>query len=251
MSKERIVIGNWKMQLGLGESLHLAKSLAKSFSKFRGSVAICPDYTSLELVSGIIKASSLKLGAQNVATQDHGALTGEVSISNLKELGVRYVIIGHSERRQLLGETDEMINLKIKTALGAKTVVPVLCIGEKTRGKNPTAIFQKQLTAAFRGVKIKAGQSVIVAYEPLWAIGTGRAITVKEITAAQATIYKLLEGIYPQVIVRNNFRVIYGGSVNSQNAKIFSGLENVSGLLVGGASLKSGEFKKICSDFLT
>jgi triosephosphate isomerase len=251
MSKEKIVIGNWKMQLGLGKSLHLAKDLAKSFGKYPGSVVVCPDYASLELVSEIIKKSSLQLGAQNVAMQNHGALTGEVSVANLKELGVRYVIIGHSERRQLLGETDEMINLKLKTVLAAKYITPILCIGEKTRGKSPAVVFKKQLTVALKGVKLGAGQSIIVAYEPLWAIGTGKVINVKEIMAAQAAINQLLEKLYSKAIVKNNFRIIYGGSVNAQNAKTFSGLENVSGLLVGGASLKTSEFKKICSDFLT
>ena len=211
-----------------------------------GFSRVCPDFTALLPIAVILRESLIKIGAQNAALKNCGALTGEVSVLNLKELGVKYVIIGHSERREIMGESDELINEKMKTVVAAKNLTPILCIGEKHHGQNPVAIFEKQLTADLAGVKISPTQKIIVAYEPLWAIGTGKVITAKEVLRAQVAIKEILEKLYAPALVKNNFSIIYGGSVDEKNAKNFADLANVDGLLVGGASLTASKFIKIC-----
>jgi len=252
MAKTKIVIGNWKMKLGAGQSLRLAESLRSlsAAGKFKGEIVICPDFTVLEDVGRIIKKTPIRLGAQNAALEGRGALTGEVSPLNLKELGAYYVIIGHSERREIMGETDALINKKMAAVLETKKLIPILCVGEKRRGQDPAAVFQKQLTADLKNIKIAPAQKIIVAYEPLWAIGTGKVITGKEVLRAHAAVRHILEKIYSPAIFARNFRLVYGGSVDEKNAANFAGLADVDGVLVGGASLTAVKFWKICVSLL-
>jgi triosephosphate isomerase len=186
----------------------------------------------------------LQLGAQDSAVTNYGAYTGEVSPVNLKALGVKYVIIGHSERREHLHENAAIINAKIKTALTNK-LIPVLCVGEKLIEKengDAKKFLSQELRLALRGVKIKSAGDLVIAYEPLWAIGTGHSIIPLE-----ANIINAFIRAQAAKILHKSVRVIYGGSVAAENSAEFLRQKNVDGLLVGGASLKVEEFSSICS----
>ncbi|MFA4999833.1 MAG: triose-phosphate isomerase [Patescibacteria group bacterium] len=240
---QKIIIANWKMQLNLKESLVLAKALARKITKTKNQVLVCPDYLALPFVGPILKSSPLILGAQDSAAALKGAYTGEVSAFNLKTLGVKYVILGHSERRSGLHENSAIINAKIKTALGAG-LIPVLCVGEKLAEKKAglaKKYLSGELSRALKGVKIKKASDLIIAYEPLWAIGTGVPIVPTEAEDINKFIKRRTA-----VILKKNIPVLYGGSVDASNAANFLGQPNVDGLLVGGASLKAEEFSKIC-----
>lgn len=239
---KKILIANWKMQLDYKSSLELAKKFAKNFKKSSDELIICPDFSVLSPTAEIIKKSALKLGAQDVAAYSLGAYTGEVNAKSLKQLGVKYVLIGHSERRQFLGEDGKLLKLKVAQALEAG-LVPVLCVGESAaqkKAKKTHLILKKQLSEVLDGLKVTDSKDLIVAYEPIWAIGTGRAILPQEAESNHVFIKGALAEIIGQIP-----RVLYGGSVNSQNAGDFLEWPNIDGLLVGGASLKVDEFSKI------
>jgi triosephosphate isomerase len=239
---KKIFIANWKMQLDIKESGALAKNYARSFKTSKDEIVLAPDFSSLSLVSTSIKKSAVKLAAQDVAAYDQGAYTGEVSAKSLKQLGVKYVLVGHSERRIYLKENGELIKLKIEQAL-KNNLIPVLCIGEslkERKAKKTNQILHKQLEEALAGLKISDDKSIIVAYEPIWAIGSGQAMSPSEAEGAHVFIKVALAEIIGQIP-----RVIYGGSVNAKNASEFLEWPNVDGLLVGGASLKLDEFSKI------
>jgi triosephosphate isomerase len=259
MKKNKIIIGNWKMKLGFKESLKLANDLVKKLKSLKGQIVLMPDFSALDGVGRIINGfplsgtmPKLSLGAQAFSVKDRGAYTGEVSPLNLKELGVKYALIGHSERREYFNETDEIVNLKLQNLLSVKNIIPVVCIGEKL-GEDRLVVFRKQLLAAFKGVKIEAKQKIIVAYEPLWAISTGKigkVITVAEAVEAHLEIRKILEEIYSPAVFLANFSLLYGGSVDEKNAQQFKNVANIDGVLVGGASLDAGKFLQICAVML-
>jgi len=231
------------MQLSYQASLDLAKKMAKKIKSAKNTVVICPDYLSLPAVAPLLKKSSLELGAQDSAVTNYGAYTGEVSPANLKALGVKYVILGHSERREHLHENAAIINAKIKAALAQK-LIPVLCVGEKlTEKENGEArkFLGQELRHALKGVKIKSAGDLVIAYEPLWAIGTGWPIIPLEADIINAFIRTQAAKILHQSV-----RVLYGGSVMANNSADFLRQKNVDGLLVGGASLKAEEFNSIC-----
>jgi triosephosphate isomerase len=239
---KKILIANWKMQLDYKGSIDLAKKFAKTFKKNSDELIICPDFSALPATAEIIKKSALKLGAQDVAAYPLGAYTGEVSAKSLKQLGVKYVLIGHSERRQFLGEEGKLLKLKIAQAL-ENGLIPVLCIGESAatkRAKKTHLVLKKQLSEALEGLKITDSKDLVVAYEPIWAIGTGKAISPQEAESNHVFIKGVLAEIIGQIP-----RVLYGGSVNAQNASEFLEWPNIDGLLIGGASLKVDEFSKI------
>ncbi len=245
----KIVIANWKMKLSLAETLELAKKMKDKFKGFSGSeVAVCPNLISLIEVGKIIKEGPLKLGAQNVFWEDKGAYTGEVSPSMLKEAGCEYVIIGHSERRKYLLENYEMIHQEFKATLNIEGLTPIVCVGEEAEERKTDRrdfVLVDQLQQALGGINLLGDQQVIVAYEPIWAIGSGVAIEPEEAEYAHKIIKISLRDMFGMKVVKNNFRIIYGGSISSKNVKEFADLEGVDGLLVGGASLDAGEFYKI------
>jgi triosephosphate isomerase len=248
----KIIIGNWKMKNGLKESVVLAEEMVEKFKNFDGQgkeVGICPTLVALTEVEKVIKKSSLKLGAQNVFWEDRGSYTGEVSPQMLIEAGCKYVIIGHSERRKYLLENYSMIHLKVREVLNTEKLIPVVCIGEENEDRKTDRrdfVLLNQLQQALGGIDISENQQIIVAYEPVWAIGSGTAIEPSEATYAHKIIRLALDDMFGMQVVEKNIRIIYGGSVTGKNVKSFSNLENMDGLLVGGASLDAEEFYKIC-----
>jgi len=248
----KVIIGNWKMKKGLSESVNLAKAIVEKFRDFKDTdkeVAICPTLVALTEVEKIVKRSKIKLGAQNVFWEDRGAYTGEVSPQMLIEAGCQYVIIGHSERRKYLLENYAMIHQKVREVLNTQSLVPVVCIGEENEDRKTDRrdfVLLNQLQQALGGIEIVDKQKIIVAYEPVWAIGSGTAIEPSEAKYAHKIIRLALDDLFGMQMVEKSFQIIYGGSVTPKNVKSFSNLENMDGLLVGGASLEADEFYKIC-----
>ncbi len=245
----KFIIANWKMNLSVAQSINLAKEYIKLFKKTPAEVVVCPSFTSLPFVGKMIAPTKLAMGAQNVFWEKTGPFTGEISPTDLTALGVGYVIIGHSERRMHLGEEDWMINKKIKACLSTRPLCPILCIGEgeedQEEGVRET-VLSRQLAEALEGVTLSVGQNLIVAYEPIWAIGSGETPDVEDIEYIMDVI---------KVILRRKFgekaddmcAVVYGGSVDRQFAEEIVNLDSVDGLLVGGASLQAREFYGIVS----
>lgn len=251
MKKNKIVIANWKMRLSFKETIALAEKMKEEFSVGgEKEIAVCPDFISLVAVGKIIEGSRIKLGAQDVFWEEKGAYTGEISPAMLAEAGCRYVIIGHSERRKYLLENYEIIYKKTKAVLDSGGMTPIVCIGEnwdERKTDRRDFVLVEQMEKALGGIEIIGQQEIIVAYEPIWAIGTGTAIEPAEAEYAHKIIKVKLNDMFGIERVKNNFRVIYGGSISSKNAADFSKLDNLDGLLVGGASLDADEFYKVAS----
>ncbi len=249
MKEEKIIIANWKMKLSLAETSALAKKMKTKFKALKnGNIVICPNFLSLVEVSEIIKGSNIKLGSQDTFWEDKGAYTGEVSPSMLLEAGCEYVVIGHSERRKFLMVNYEMIHKEVKAVLKHEDLTPVICIGEnwdeRKTDRRDFVLFD-QLQQALSGVDIVGNQQIIIAYEPIWAIGSGTAIEPSEAEYAHKIIRLTLNDMFGSKIVNNNFKIIYGGSINSKNVKGFTNLENLDGMLVGGAGLDADEFYSV------
>ena len=249
MANKKIIIANWKMQLTLKETLDLAKNVKDKFRTFDGGeVAVCPNFLSLIEVKKILSGSEIKLGGQDVFWEGQGAYTGEISPTLLTEAGCEYVIIGHSERRKFLMVNYEMIHRMIKAVLNTENLKPIVCIGEnwdERKTDRRDFVLYDQLQQSLSGVDIVGDQQVIIAYEPIWAIGSGTAIEPSEAEYAHKIVKLTLNEMFGMKIVNNNFKIIYGGSINSKNVKNFADLENLDGLLVGGASLDAEEFLKV------
>lgn len=241
-----IVIGNWKMKLGIPESKELASAI-KKINLTKAEVVICPSFVSLTEVAKIVKHADIALGAQDCFWESQGSFTGEVSATYLKEAGCDFVILGHSERRKYLNETDEMVHRKVGMALSAG-LVPVVCVGEtfeqRHDGSKDYTLIQ-QTTKALEGVQIGPDQRVIIAYEPVWVIGTGQAIEPEEAALSQQVIRQVLFDLFTPSVVKNNFSVIYGGSVDATNTSQLISLEENDGFLVGAASQSAEEFEAI------
>ena len=242
-----IIIANWKLNPGTAsEARLLFSAVKKGVAGIRNAeVVVCPPFVYLPALSEIRRAASL--GAQDCFWEDKGAYTGEVSSSMLKEFGVTHVIVGHSERRNWLGETDEMIARKIKAVLKEK-LMPVLCVGERERdssGDIPVVV-EEQICAALSGLKKGEFKNGIIAYEPVWAIGTGRPDTPDDAARAAIFIRKIVKKVLGKT-AGEGVRIIYGGSVNAKNAASFilKDIRGMEGMLVGGASLKADEFVQI------
>lgn len=250
MSIKKYLFANWKMNLGITDSLNLAVKIKKGFNKKwenKLELVLCPSYMALGVVAEAINKTSINLGVQNVFWQDRGSYTGEISSAMIEEVGCEYAIIGHSERREYLRETDEMVNKKIKHCL-SRQLAPIVCVGEtgpEHRAGKQHQVIIRQIQAAFSGVKVTKTDQVIVAYEPVWVIGTGQALPAAEVEIVNSLIERLLIDLYGREKVANNFRLIYGGSVNSENIHSFLAKKNIHGALVGNASLKSEEFLNI------
>lgn len=240
-------IANWKMQLTADKAFDLARQLTKQLKKLKQhQVVICPTFTELSGVQKIIKSTSLALGAQDVFWMDEGAYTGEVSARNLKQLGCEYVLIGHSERRRYLRETDEQINQKIKQAL-EYDLIPIVCIGElavERDNDQQQEVIKQQLDKALHKLNLDKTNKILVAYEPVWAIGSGQTITPQQAEQMHAFIKRtLLEIIDPQIATQ--IPVLYGGSIDSDNSPDILLQPTVDGLLIGGASLDAEQFISI------
>ena len=232
------------MKLGLPESIDLAKAIKKGAPNKKAEVVICPSFVSLSEVAKVLKRSGIKLGAQDCFWETSGAFTGEVSATYLREVGCEFVIVGHSERRAYLKETDEMVHQKIKMALAAG-LTPIICVGETFEQRQQGAkdyILIQQTTKALEGIEVGLEKQVIIAYEPVWVIGSGQAVDSSEVAITHQVIRQSLFDLFPAELVKQNFRIIYGGSVDANNVADFIALENTSGILVGGASLKAEEF---------
>jgi len=253
--REKWIIANWKMNLGLMASAKLAKILSKKYAESplfsrlfhtncKTNIIVCPSFTAILEVAKFLERSPIALGAQDMFWQERGAFTGEISPLMLMEVGVDYVILGHSERRQYLLETDQQINRKVRTAVHYG-LVPILCVGEtltqRHEGQTQDIVFE-QLEHALREVKVSDDQLVILAYEPVWSIGTGQPVHPEEVAEIHAMIKQYLYEKYPESIVNHHFKIIYGGSVDAHNVAQYTHQSNVDGVLVGGASLRSKEF---------
>ena len=251
---KKIIAGNWKMNLDIKKSLVLADRLSKilSIKKSKNEVIIFPDFSSLFLVSRIIKDSQIKFGSQDVAHKALGAYTGEVSLESLKQLNCKYIIIGHSERRQYFGD-DNLVSDKLFNIIKNSKITPILCIGEslEERKKGKTyEVLSKQLNLAFSKLKISdlKNRNIIIAYEPIWAIGTGLVAEVDDIIKAHKKIKANFSKMFKNDKIKE-VKVLYGGSVNVENFLNLQNLKEVDGLLIGGASLKAGDFLDIAYNF--
>lgn len=245
--RKPILAGNWKMYKSLSEALELVEKLKLSVSSVSDrEIVVCPPFTSLALVKQSIKNSNIKLGAQNLYWQSEGAFTGEISPKMLKDVGCDYVIIGHSERRQYFGETDESVNKKIKAALAAG-LTPVACVGEtlNERETNKTfEVIERQLASGFANLSVGESKAVVIAYEPVWAIGTGKTATPQQAQEVHRFIREKYSVMYGKEAA-DSLRILYGGSVRPDNIKDLMAQEDIDGALVGGASLKAEDFTKI------
>jgi triosephosphate isomerase len=244
----KVIAGNWKMNKDFRQTEDLIEALKKNVEPNLAGVKIvlCPPFTSLELASRLTKGTPFAVGAQNMYYEDEGAFTGEVSPGMLKSVGCQYVILGHSERRQYFGETDEFINRKVIKAQ-ASGLVPIVCVGE-TLEQREQNITDKVVTAQVRGVlkdiTAQQVQNLIIAYEPVWAIGTGRTATPQQAEEVHMLIRKLLGDLYGAQVAETVI-IQYGGSVKADNAAELLWQPNVDGALVGGACLKADSFSAI------
>jgi len=239
-----IIAGNWKMNTNIEQAVELVQEMKERLDGIESvEKVLCPPFVSLSAVSGLIAGSSIKLGAQNLYFEEKGAYTGEVSPLMLAGL-CQYVIIGHSERRQYFGETDEMVNRKVKAALKAG-LKPILCVGERLE-ENEAGRTEEVVTRQAKGalVGIESPHELVVAYEPVWAIGTGKAATGDQANATIGLIRHVISQSYGEQFAQN-LRLQYGGSVTSTNIAEFICQQEIDGALVGGASLKAAEFLSI------
>lgn len=245
----KFIIANWKMNLNVEQSIALAKDYIKFFKKTPAEVVVCPSFTSLPFIGKMLDSTPLAIGAQNMFWEKTGAFTGEVSPLDLVALKAGYVIIGHSERRQQLGEEDWMINRKIRAALETRPLCPILCIGEDAEdnqaGERET-VLAAQLDEALAGITLGLGKNLIIAYEPIWAIGSGETPEPDDIEYTLSVIKVMLRKKFGRQ-ADDMCATVYGGSVDQNIAKEIINLPSVDGLLVGGASLKVREFYQIVS----
>ncbi len=239
-----LIAGNWKMNHTVSEAEHFFKEL--KVIKKEAELLICPPFTDIPLARFMLGASSIKWGAQNVYPEDKGAFTGEVSPVMLKDLGCTYVICGHSERRQIFKESDQFIAEKVKSVF-AHEMIPILCIGEtleeRDGGQTEERIFA-QLQNGVSGIRKQDADKLVIAYEPIWAIGTGKAATAENAETIAGFIRHSLEKLVGKKAA-GAIRILYGGSVNPDNVSVFIKEKNIDGVLIGGASLKASDFASI------
>ncbi len=238
------IAGNWKMNLLREEAIRLARAIAeKCPTPSAVDVAVCPPFVYLEAVRNALQGSSVGLGAQNMYHQTEGAFTGEISGKMLIDSGCDYVILGHSERRHILGETDQDVNRKLLAALPL-SLIPIVCVGEtlaEREAGQTQSVIRTQFAGSLAGLSAEQMQKIVIAYEPVWAIGTGKNATPQQAEEVHADLRRLIEARYnPQVA--SSVRIQYGGSVKPDNAGELMSQPNIDGALVGGASLKVDSF---------
>jgi triosephosphate isomerase len=249
MDKERklIIAGNWKMNKTVAEALDLVRGLKLELAGVReADIVICPPFTALGEVSKAILDSSLRLGAQNMSENNFGAFTGEIAAGMLKEFLVRYVILGHSERRQFQKESNELISKKARAAHAA-ALKPIVCVGETLQERESgqtERVLDSHVRGSLAGLTAAQMEDTIVAYEPVWAIGTGKNATSAQAQEAHSFIRKLLAKMHDETVARR-VRIQYGGSVKPSNARELMSQPDVDGALVGGASLDDRSFAEI------
>jgi len=244
--RKPLVAGNWKMHRTVPEAVELIQQLRDGYTAGRAEVMVAPPFTALEAVSRALETSEIALGAQNVHWEAQGAFTGEISAGMLKALGCAYVIVGHSERRQLFGETDSSVSKKARAVLHAG-MRPLVCIGETLAERDAgrtLPVCAAQLQGSLAGVAVEEMTHVVLAYEPVWAIGTGRNATPAQAQEVHAHVREQLVRLFGRP-VGESVRILYGGSVKADNAAELLGQADVDGALVGGASLKAQEFLAI------
>jgi triosephosphate isomerase len=244
--RNKVIAGNWKMNKDVFETADLINGLKKSIEKTNAEIIICPPFTSLVVAQQLLKGSTIKLGAQDVSVHDDGAYTGEISVKMLKSVGCEYVIVGHSERRQYFHESNDLINQKAKKVL-ASGMKSIICVGE-TLDEREKGITDKVITAQVKGVLASLTQAdldrVIIAYEPVWAIGTGKTATTQQAEDVHQLIRKLVAQLYSWAVAEKLI-IQYGGSVKPENAKELLNQADIDGALVGGACLKAESFSGI------
>ena len=241
--RKAIIAGNWKMNKTIAETKAMISELAPLVKDADCDVVLCVPFTDLAAAKKAARGTNIKIGAENVHWAEKGAFTGEISAQMLKELKVDYVIIGHSERRQYFGETDETVNKRVQAALAAK-LKPIVCVGETESERESgltEKVLDKQLIDGLKGFKSKDFDKIVIAYEPVWAIGTGKTATAKDANETIGYIRKVLAKKFHKSIAEKT-RIQYGGSMNTKNCKELMAEEEIDGGLIGGASLKAEDF---------
>lgn len=243
--RKPIIAGNWKMNKTAAECRALVTELLPKVKGAKCDVVVCVPFTDIALAAELTKGSNIAVGAQNIAWADSGAFTGEISAAMLVEAGASYVIIGHSERRQYFGETDESVNKRTVQAL-KNGFTPIICVGEtlseRESGVTET-VCKRQIEGAYAGISAEDAKKTVVAYEPVWAIGTGKTATGEQAQETIAYIRSVLNGLYGGV--SESIRIQYGGSMNPSNVKELMAKKDIDGGLIGGASLKAADFSKV------
>ena len=247
MTRKPLIAGNWKMNKTIGEAISYVKELREFVEDIHNrEIDVCPPFTALSAVGAEIKTSNIALGAQDVYWEKKGSFTSAVSAEMLKEIGVKYVIIGHSERRQFFDETNETVNKKVKAAL-ENGLTPIVCIGESEEERDDEEtenVIEEQLKNGLMDLTKEQFLRLVIAYEPVWAIGTGKNATPEEAEEAHIFIRKLIAEMFDEETA-SSIRILYGGSVKPDIIKELMAKENIDGALVGGASLDARQFSDI------
>ena len=244
--RKKVIAGNWKMNMLPNEVISFIEQITPVVKDTKNEVILCVPYTDLFYSLLTAQNTNIKIGAQNMHWEEKGAYTGEISGQMLKSIGVEYVIIGHSERRQYFAETDDTVNKKVKAAL-ANELKPIICVGETLEQReNGTAeeVITKQTMLALEGLSKDEMENVILAYEPIWAIGTGKTATSEDANNSIKWVRNKVQELYGEEVA-DQVIILYGGSVKAENAKELFSTTDIDGGLVGGASLKVDEFSKI------
>jgi len=241
--RKRIVAGNWKMNKNVQEAVELAENIKEKHTNFDVDVVLCAPFTNLYAVHSVIKDTPIALGSQNIFWEDKGAFTGEISADMLKSVGCQFAIIGHSERRQYFGETDETVNKRVKQAL-ANNLIPIICVGElleqRESGETNTVV-ATQIKGAYTDLSKEDAEKTVIAYEPVWAIGTGKVATPEQAQDVHKFIRDLMAELYDQELA-DGVRIQYGGSMKPANAAELLAQPDIDGGLIGGAALDADSF---------
>jgi triosephosphate isomerase len=242
--RKPLIAGNWKMNKTIDEAVSLVNTIKSGVHHVNGvDIVVCPPFTALSAVNEALDRSNVGLGAQNMYSETDGAFTGEVSPLMIKDIGCRYVILGHSERRSIFKETDAVINAKVKTAL-QYNLIPIVCVGETLEEREKGAakdVVRKQMQESLKGLSKDDMQNVVIAYEPVWAIGTGKTATPAQAEEVHRFIRQLLNQSF-DATVSESVRILYGGSMKPENVAELMKQENIDGGLIGGAALKGESF---------
>ncbi|MFA7349057.1 MAG: triose-phosphate isomerase [Desulfurivibrionaceae bacterium] len=247
MQRIPLIAGNWKMHTSLAEARNLAGAVVSACKGLTGrEVMIAPPFTALATVAEVVRGSQVRLASQNVCWAEQGAFTGEIAPGMLRELGCTMAIIGHSERRQIFGETDALINQRVAGAM-EHGITPVLCFGEtlaEREAGQTMVVLERQVREGLSGIAVTEPANMVLAYEPVWAIGTGKTASEEQAQEAHEFVRNLLVAMYEKSIA-HQMRILYGGSVNSGNVDALLRQPDIDGALVGGAALKADSFERI------
>ena len=242
---KKIIAGNWKMNKTKAQTADFIKALA-DVPDYGNTIVLCVPFTDIATAVSCARGTAMHIGAQNVHWAENGAFTGEISAEMLREENVEYVIIGHTERRQLFGETDESVRMRVKAAVNAG-LIPIVCVGEtleKREAGKTEAVIKEEIVNGFAGITPDEMKKTVIAYEPIWAIGTGKTATSDDANNVAAYIRGLMENIYGPAVAKN-LPILYGGSMNEKNAAELLSMPHINGGLIGGASLVPEKFKAI------